>query len=137
MTLNEIRSSGYWVMQGSSAVKKVISRCATCGRLRGRVCEQIMVLPHDRLKEKPPFIHCGVDMFGQYLIKERRNILKQYGAFFTCLASHAIHIEMIRNMDTDSIILALRRFIGRCSNIRTIRCDNGSNSVGAERERAG
>ena len=121
-------------MQGSSAVKKVISRCVTCGRLRGRVCEQITVLPHDRLKEKPRFIHCDVDMFGPFLIKERRNVLKQYGALFTCLASRAIHIEMVKNMNTDSIILALRKFIGRCGNMRTIRCDNGSNSVGAERE---
>ena len=39
MTLNEIRSSGYWVMQGSSAVKKVISRSVTYRRLRGRVGE--------------------------------------------------------------------------------------------------
>ena len=30
ITLNEIRSSGYWVMQRSSAVKKMISRCVTC-----------------------------------------------------------------------------------------------------------
>ena len=37
ITLSQIRSSGYWVMQGSSAVKKMISRCVTCRRLRGRV----------------------------------------------------------------------------------------------------
>ena len=36
------------------------------------------------------------------------------------LASRTIHIEMIKNMDTDSFILALRRFIGRRGNIRTI-----------------
>ena len=90
-------------------------------------------LPHDRLKEEPPFIHCGVDIFGPFLIKERRNTLKRYGALCTCLASRAIHIEMIKSMDTDSFILALRRFIGRRGNIRKIRCDN---FVGAERERA-
>ena len=122
-------------MQGSSAVKKMISRCVTCRRLRGRVVEQIMAdLPSDRLKEEPPFTHCGVDIFGPFFIKERRNTLKRYEALFTCLASHAIHIEMIKNMDTDSSILALRRFIGRHGNIRTIQCDSGSNFVGAERE---
>ena len=52
------------------------------------------------------------------------------------MASRAIHIEMIKHMDTDSFILALRRFIGGPANIRTIRCDNGSNFVGAERELA-
>ena len=94
--LNENRSSGYWVMQGSSAVKRVISRCVTCRRLRGRVSEQIMEgLPYDRLKEETLFNHCGVNTFGPFLIKERRNTLKQYGALFTCLANLAIHIEMI------------------------------------------
>ena len=42
---------------------------------------------------------------------------------------------MIKSMNTSSCILALRRFIGRCGNIRTIWCNNGSNFVGAERER--
>ena len=88
-------------------------------------------LPNDRLKEEPPFTHCRVDIFGPFLIKESRNTLKRYGAVFTCLASRAIHIEMIKTMDTDSFILALRRFISRRGNIRKIRCDN---FVGAERE---
>ena len=64
----------------------------------------------DRLKEEPPFTHCGVDIFDSFLIKERRNTLKQFGAHFVCLASPATHIEIIKNMDTDSFISALRRF---------------------------
>ena len=41
---------------------------------------------------------------------------------------------MTKTMDTDSFILALRSFIARRGNVRPIRCDNGSNFVGAERE---
>ena len=135
VTLNEIRTSGYWVIQGNSAVKEVISRCVTCRRFRGKVGNQIMAdLPQDRLKKEPPFSYCGVDMFGPFEIKERRNTLKQYGALFTCLASRAIHIEMTKSMDTVLFILALRRFIARHDNIRSIRCDNGSNFIGAEKE---
>ena len=123
------------MIQGNSAVKEMISRCVTCRRLRGKVGKQIMAdLPQDRLKEEPPFTYCGVDMFGPFEIKERRNTLKQYGALFTCLASRAIHIEMTKSMDTDSFILALWRFIARRGNIRSIRCDNGSNFIGAEKE---
>ena len=84
VTLNEIRTSGYWVVQGNSAVKEVISRCFTRRRLRGKVGKQIMAdLPQDRLKEEPPFTYCGVDMFGPFEIKKRRNTLKRYGALFT------------------------------------------------------
>ena len=135
ITLNEIRTSGYWVIQGNAAVKEVISRCVTCRRLRGKVGKQIMAdLPQDRLKEEPPFTYCGVDMFGPFEIKERRNTLKRYGALLTCFASCAIHIEMTKRMDTDSFILVLRRFITRRGNIRSIQCDNGSNFIGAEKE---
>ena len=67
VTLIEIRASVYWVIQGSSAVKEVISRCVTCGRLRRKVGKQIMAdLPQDRLKEEPPFTYCGVNMFDPF-----------------------------------------------------------------------
>ena len=71
VTLNEIRTSAYWVIQGNSAVKEMISRCFTRRRLRGKVGKQIMVdLPKDTLKEEPSFTYCSVDMFGSFGIKE-------------------------------------------------------------------
>ena len=105
--LNEIRTSGYWVIQD---------------------------LLRDRLKKEPPFIYCGVDMFGPFEIKKRRNTLKRYEALFTCFASCAIYIEMTKSMDIDSFILAIRRFVARRGNIRSIQCDNVSNVIGAEKE---
>ena len=116
-------------------MKEIISRCVTCRRLRGKVGKQIMAdLLRDRLKEEPPFIYCGVDMFGPFEIKKRRNTLKRYEALFTCFASCAIYIEMTKSMDIDSFILAIRRFVARRGDIRSIRCDNVSNVIGAEKE---
>ena len=37
-------------------------------------------------------------------------------------------------MDTDSFILSLRRFIARRGQVRLVRCDNGTNFVGARNE---
>ena len=137
ITLNELRSSGYWVMQGNSVVRGIISKCVTCRRLRGKVGKQFMAdLPSDRLQEEPPFSYCGVDMLGPFHIKEHQNTLKCYGVLFTCLASQAVHIEMTKSMETDSFKLALRHFIARRGNVRTIRCNNRSNFVGAEIESA-
>ena len=45
-----------------------------------------------------------------------------------------IHIEMTKRMDTDSFVLALWSFIARRGNIRSIRSDNGSNFIWAEKE---
>ena len=52
----------------------------------------------------------------------------------TGLVSCAVFIETMRSMETDSFKLALRCFIARRGNIRTIWYNNRSNFVGAERE---
>ena len=51
MSLNEIRSNGFWVIGGTSAVAYVISKCVSCRKLRGAAQEQKMSdLPEDRLE---------------------------------------------------------------------------------------
>ena len=102
--------------------KRTDFKVCYCRRLRGKFGEQTMTdLPPDRTNEEPPFTYCGVGMFCPFEIKERRTTLKRYGALFTCLASRAIHVEMTKDLETDSFILALRRFIARRRNVRSIR----------------
>lgn len=60
--------------------------------------------------------------------------MKRYGAIFTCLASRAVHIEVANSLETDAFIQVLRRFIARRGPVKHIRCDNGSNFVGAKNE---
>ena len=91
-------------------------------------------LPKDRLEPASPFTYNAVDMFGPFLIREGRKELKRYVALFTCLLSRSVHMESTVSMGTDSFIQSLRRFIGRRGEIRLIRCDNGSNFVGARHE---
>ena len=73
-------------------------------------------------------------MFGSLTVKNYRKETKRYGIIFTCLSSRVAHLEMVQNMETDSFIQALRRFIVRRRNIRLIRCDSGTNFVGAKSE---
>ena len=138
-TLNELRQAGFWVVCGNSVVRKIIYKCVTCrilrGILRGRTAEQKMSdLPKERMMSTPPFSYCGVDLFGPFIIKQRRTELKRYGVIFTCLCIRAVHLEVVNSLETDTFILALRRFIGRRGNIRLLRSDNGTNFVGTERE---
>ena len=135
MTMNEIRTSGYWILGCRSLVSSFINKCVTCKRLRGTVLDQKMSdLPKDRLEPSPPFTYCAVDYFGPFYIKERRSVLKRYGVVFTCMASRAVHLETANSMDTDSFINALRRFIAVRGPIRQLRSDMGSNFIGAKRE---
>ena len=135
MTLNELRNSGYWIIGGSSAVGRQINSCVVCRKLRRKTETQKMSdLPSDRLDAEPPFTFCAVDVFGPWYVKEGRKELKRYGVLFTCMACRAIHLETANSMDTSSFINALRRFISRRGPIRQLRCDRGTNFVGAKRE---
>ncbi len=59
---------------------------------------------------------------------------KSYGLLLTCMCSRAVDIEMFDDLTTDAFINALRSFIAIRGTICQIRCDNGTNIVGARRE---
>ena len=76
-TTNKVRRVGYWITEANSAAKKVIFSCIDCGRLRGRLQKQKMAKLHAcRLKETARFSHCGVDMFGLLMVKQRKSTAK-------------------------------------------------------------
>jgi len=84
-----------------------------------------------RIEPAPPFTYCGVDFFGPWQVQQGRTVVKRYRALFTCLASRAVHIEV----ETDSFLTALRRFLCRRGSVRETRCDRaGMNFIGAEAE---
>ena len=73
MTLNEIRTSGFWIVCANSATRKFIHYCVVCRSLRVKLGEQKMAeLPFDRLT------YCGVDLFGPFVIYTKRKELKRY-----------------------------------------------------------
>ena len=135
MTVNQIRSNGYWIIGCSSAVSFLISKCVTCRKVRGSLQYQKMAdLPYDRSDKAPPFTYVGVDFFGPWSVRDGRKDLKRYGVLFTCLGCRAIHVETANSLDTSSFINALRRFIAIRGPIRELRSDRGTDFVGAERE---
>ena len=116
-------------------VRQFISKCVTCRYLRGSHGEQKMVdLPRSRVDPAPPFTFCGVDFFGPWHVQRGRAVVKRYGALFACLASRAVHIEVADSLEADSFINALRRFVCRRGPVREIRCDRGTNFIGAKTE---
>ena len=131
-TMNEIRSNGIWIIGLSRLVRSVISHCTLCRKFRGKVQEQIMSdLPADRLDTAPPFSYCCVDLFGPWYVKNGRKEEKRYGVLFGCLTSRGVHIEVAHSLTTDSFINALRRFMAIRGPIRHLRCDRGTNFIGA------
>ncbi|KAL7877241.1 hypothetical protein SRHO_G00038840 [Serrasalmus rhombeus] len=135
ITVNELRANGFWILGCSHAVSSCINKCVKCRRFRRSTENQLMAdLPRDRMEETPPFTYCGIDCFGPFYVKDGRKESKRYGLLFTCLCSRAVHIELLEEMTTDFFIIALRAFIAIRGNVRQLRCDQGTNFVGARRE---
>jgi hypothetical protein len=135
MTINAIRSGGYWIVGCKPAVSSHIFKCVPCRQLRGGSHGQKMAdLPKERLEESPPFTYCGIDCFGPFPVTEGYKERKRYGLLFTCLASRAVHIEVLDDMSTDSFLNGLRCLIAIRGKVRLIRCDQGSNFIGAKHE---
>lgn len=70
--------------------------------------------PDARLRlHKPAFYSTGVDCFGPMMVKVGRRQEKRWGIIFNCLTIRAVYLDLLRNMDSDAYLMALRRFIAR------------------------
>ncbi|XP_062248605.1 uncharacterized protein LOC133957162 [Platichthys flesus] len=134
MTMNELRANGIWVLGCGNVVSSHIYKCVKCRRYRRSTeVQQMADLPQERAEESPPFTYCGLDCFGPFIVKEGRKELKRYGLLFTCLCSRAVHIETLDDLTTDAFMNALRTVMAIRGPVRQIRCDQGTNFMGARR----
>ena len=138
LTEGKVRSSGIWITGCKRLVSSLIHKCVDCRKLRGKLAAQKMSdLPEDRVTPGlPPFSSVGVDIFGPWEVVTRRTRggsanSKRWAALFTCMATRAVHIEVIEEMSSSSFINALRRFIAIRGKVQIIRSDRGTNFVGA------
>ncbi len=121
-------------------VRNVINDCTICRKLRGKFVTQVMAdLPEDRLQATPPFTNVGMDVFGPWTVVARKTRggsadAKRWAVIFTCLCTRAVHVEVIEAMDTSAFISALRRFVSLRGPVARLRCDRGTNFIGAEGE---
>jgi hypothetical protein len=124
----------YWIIGIRGKLKGLA--CIHCRKRDGQPMGQRMAdLPPDRtVSDNPPFTYVGVDCFGPFSVKRGRSEVKWYGCLFTCLSMRAVHIEVLPSMETDTFLNALQRFITLRGAPKMIRCDNGTNFAGAERE---
>ena len=135
MTLAKLRSAGYWIVGANRRIASHVYKCVSCRKIRGAPqTQQMASLPTDRVDEAPPFSYCGCDCFGPFTTKDGRKENKRYGLIFTCMSSRAIHLELLNDMTTDSFINGLRCLIAIRGPVRQLRCDRGTNFVGAMSE---
>lgn len=139
LTLHILRQE-FWILKARSLVKSVIHSCVKCARERADIPTQLMGdFPRCRVSPQTRcFVHCGVDYAGPVFVRATagRGITsrKAYIALFVCLATKAIHLELVGDYSTHSFLNAYSRFCARRGLPQTMYSDNGTNFVSADRE---
>ena len=137
LTESAIRNNGYWIIGAKRLVSALIHKCVVCRKLRGKFQLQRMAdLPTDRVTPTAPFTSVGVDIFGPWQVVVRKTRggsaeNKRWAVLFTCLATRAIHVEVIESMSSSSFVNSLRRFEALRGPVKLYRSDRGTNFVGA------
>ncbi|XP_039616483.1 uncharacterized protein LOC120533641 [Polypterus senegalus] len=75
-----------------------------------------------------------MDCFGPFQVKIGRRCEKRWGIIFKCLTTRCVHLDVLNSIDTDSFLMALRRFIARRGTPYELLSDQGTNFHGGERE---
>lgn len=136
MTVAYLRRK-YWIINARNTVRNIIHRCVKCHKYATETRQQLMgSLPTPRINPSRPFTHTGLDYAGPIQVRSSKGrgikSFKGYLAIFVCLATKAIHIELVSDMTTDTFIAALRRFTARRGLCSDIYSDCGSNFIGAQ-----
>ena len=128
----------FWIIHGGCSVKHYIESCLYCQEKRKRPQTQIMSpLPVCRSQQpKYAFSHTGVDLWGPLSVQlNKRSHGKRWGVMLTCLATRAVHLEIVEDLSTSGFIQSLMRFLnrrGQCTEF--LYSDCGSNFTGCDSE---
>jgi len=125
-----------WVVKGRRLAKKVVESCVICRKARAKKCKQIMSdLPPERTGPAAPFEFVTVDLFGPFEVKDevkKRVRLKVWGIVYCCMASRAVHTDVVSDQSTESFLLSYKRFTALRGHPTKVWSDLGSNFVGAQ-----
>lgn len=128
----------FWILSGKRTIRSVLFRCLPCYRLRAPLMQpQMGDLPSDRVNEARSFTGVATDFAGPFLVKtsllRKPRVVKAYLCVFVCLATKAVHLEVVGDLSTPAFIAALDRFVSRRGRPTLIRSDCGTNYKGADR----
>ncbi len=129
----------YYMIGARRLVRNISRNCVVCQKTYARTSSQIMgELPSARIMPAPPFSKTGVDFAGPVTLKRghtrKPSYVKAYISLFICLATKAVHLELVSSLSTADFLAAFRRFVARRGCPVEVLSDNGTNFVGANRE---
>ncbi|XP_072932542.1 uncharacterized protein [Epargyreus clarus] len=131
--------SKYWILGGKQLIKSHNRQCVTCVKNSAVTRNPLMgQMPAARVTPTRPFSHSGVDYAGPIQIRTTKGrghkSHKGYICLFICMATRAIHLEVVTDLTTEGFLQAFKRFVARRGNCSQLWSDNGTNFVGAATE---
>lgn len=77
-------------------------------------------LPTSRVNPSRPFSNSAIDYAGPTKIKGpgKQVLFKSYVSIFICMATRAIHLELVGDLTADAFIAAFKRFTSRRGYVR-------------------
>ena len=116
-TLAELRSQ-YWLIRGRQFVRKLIHGCTTCRKFEGDHCQGVASppLPEFRVRQSRPFQTTGVDFAGPLHVRTSDHgaeTSKVWLCLYTCCATRAVHLDLVRDLTTTTFMRSFKRFSAR------------------------
>ncbi|XP_059056144.1 uncharacterized protein LOC131850012 [Achroia grisella] len=129
----------YWILGVKRMIKQEVHRCVICARHRATIGTQLMAdLPPQRVTPTRPFLHSGVDFAGPVDLRISKGrgckTSKGYLCIFICMATKAIHIEIVSSLESVDFIAAFKRFTARRGHCRHMWSDNATNFIAGNKE---
>lgn len=127
----------FWIISARSIVRQRVRLCNFCFKNSpSHPYPKMGELPPCRVNETKAFVHTGVDYAGPINItlcrRRGQRHQKAYICLFVCLATKAIHIELVSELSSDAFLSAFKRFISRRGPVLNMYSDNGTNFIGAK-----
>lgn len=103
----------FWIIRGRQTVKRILRRCVPCRRIEGNhfPIPQQPELPKERVSDKPPFTHTGVDFAGPLYTSdkvENAEDAKVYVCLFMCASTRGVHSELTKRWSACSPFVDLQ-----------------------------
>ena len=138
LLLQALVQSKFWIPSLRRLVQKRIFMCSKCYRMKAKPTFPKMAdLPSYRVQAIRAFIKTGVDFAGPFIMKEshRRKAptSKVYFCVFVCMATKAIHLEVVTRLTSEAFLAAFDRFVSLRGLPSDVFSDCGTNFVSAAR----
>ncbi|CAK1590149.1 unnamed protein product [Parnassius mnemosyne] len=129
----------YWILGAKQSVRSYFRKCLTCAQNSPNTQTQLMgQLPAARVTPIRPFKCSGVDYAGPIQIRTAKGrghkSHKGYICLFVCMATKAIHLEIVTDLSSQGFLQAFKRFVSRRGHCSDLWSDNATNFTGAANE---